>query len=169
LDSENCSCPLSQKPVQKRFLPRKGVAFLWKTFLQKIFPVRDKIPLSALAFGCRHALVAEEYKYGPTRKPRKNFKILSAANTLDGLRALTASESALEPSGDLGSECEELSSLSIPVPNCPVADIRSAALSDAGASRELFNSVVAGGRKGARLVGTAASRRGRSKPRRAAR
>jgi hypothetical protein len=24
LDSENCSCPLSQKPVQKRFLPQKG-------------------------------------------------------------------------------------------------------------------------------------------------
>jgi hypothetical protein len=59
LDSENRSCPLSQKPVQKRFLPQKGVAFLWKAFLQKNFQAREKIPLSALAFGCSHALVAE--------------------------------------------------------------------------------------------------------------
>ena len=56
LDSENCSCPLSQKPVQKRFLPRKGmIAFLWKAFLQKNFQVRKRISLSALAFGCSHA------------------------------------------------------------------------------------------------------------------
>ena len=26
MDSENCSCPLSQKPVQKRFLPQKGAS-----------------------------------------------------------------------------------------------------------------------------------------------
>jgi Terminase large subunit, endonuclease domain len=38
LDSENCSCPLSQKPVQKRFLPRKGVAFsAGGVFEKKIF------------------------------------------------------------------------------------------------------------------------------------
>ena len=44
------------------FCPRKGVAFLWKAFLQKNFQVREKIPLSALAFGCSHALVVEGYK-----------------------------------------------------------------------------------------------------------
>jgi hypothetical protein len=48
LDSENCSCPLSQKRVQKRFLPQKGVAFLWGAFVQKNFQVREKILLSAL-------------------------------------------------------------------------------------------------------------------------
>ncbi|MGB8612391.1 MAG: hypothetical protein WCD60_12230, partial [Pseudolabrys sp.] len=31
------SCPLSQKPVQKRFAPEKRVAFLWKTFFAKKF------------------------------------------------------------------------------------------------------------------------------------
>jgi hypothetical protein len=30
------------------FVPKKGVAFLWKTFLQKHFQVREKIPQSAL-------------------------------------------------------------------------------------------------------------------------
>ena len=62
MDFENCSCPLSHKPVQKRFLPQKGVAFLGKAFLQKNFQVREKFPPSALAFGCSHALVAEGFK-----------------------------------------------------------------------------------------------------------
>ena len=61
MDSENCSCPLSQKPVPKRFAPEKEVAFLWKAFLQKKFQVRETIPLSALAFGRSHALVAEGF------------------------------------------------------------------------------------------------------------
>ena len=48
----------SPKNLSKNgFCPRKGVAFLWKAFLQKNFQVREKIPLSALAFGCSHALV----------------------------------------------------------------------------------------------------------------
>ena len=45
----------------KTVCPRKGVAFLWQTFL-KNFQVREKIPPSALAFGCSHALVAEGFK-----------------------------------------------------------------------------------------------------------
>ena len=54
---------LSPKNLSKNgFCPRKGVAFLWKAFLQKNFQVREKIPLSALAFGCSHALVAEGFK-----------------------------------------------------------------------------------------------------------
>jgi hypothetical protein len=31
------SCPLSQKPVQKRFLPQKGVAFLTEDVFEKNF------------------------------------------------------------------------------------------------------------------------------------
>ena len=38
----------SPKNLSKNGLPRKGVAFLWKAFLQKNFQVREKIPLSAL-------------------------------------------------------------------------------------------------------------------------
>jgi hypothetical protein len=39
----------SPKNLSKNgFCPRKGVAFLWKAFLQKNFQVREKIPLSAL-------------------------------------------------------------------------------------------------------------------------
>ena len=63
LDSENCSCPLSQKPVQKRFLPQKGGSLSVEgVFAQKNFQVREKFPLSALAFGFSHALVAEGFK-----------------------------------------------------------------------------------------------------------
>jgi hypothetical protein len=43
LDSKNYSCPLSRKPAQKRFLPQKGGAVLWKAFLAKKFQVREKI------------------------------------------------------------------------------------------------------------------------------
>jgi hypothetical protein len=60
--TENCSCPLSQKPVQKRFA-QKGGSLSAKVFLQKNFQVREKIPLSALAFGCSHTLVAKGFKY----------------------------------------------------------------------------------------------------------
>ena len=52
----------SPKNLSKNgFCPRKGVAFLRKTFLQKNFQVREKISPSALAFGCSHALVAEGF------------------------------------------------------------------------------------------------------------
>jgi hypothetical protein len=38
LDSENCSCPLSQKPVQKRFLPQqRGSLSVEGVFAKKIF------------------------------------------------------------------------------------------------------------------------------------
>ncbi len=50
------------KTCPKTVFPRKGLAFLWKAFLQKNFQVREKIPLSALVFDCSQALVAEEYK-----------------------------------------------------------------------------------------------------------
>jgi hypothetical protein len=50
LDSENCLCPLSQKPVQKWFLPPiKGVAFLMETVFEKNFLVRESISLVAPA------------------------------------------------------------------------------------------------------------------------
>jgi hypothetical protein len=53
----------SPKNLSKNgFCHRKGVAFLRKAFLQKNFQVREKIPPSALAFGCSHALVAEGFK-----------------------------------------------------------------------------------------------------------
>ena len=46
----------SPKNLSKNgFCPRKGVAFLWKAFLQKNFQVREKIALSALTFGCSHS------------------------------------------------------------------------------------------------------------------
>jgi hypothetical protein len=51
----------SPKSLSKNGLSQKGVAFLWKAFLQKNFQVREKIPLSALAVGCSHALVAEAW------------------------------------------------------------------------------------------------------------
>jgi hypothetical protein len=35
--------PSPENLSKKRFLPRKGVAFLWKAFLQKNFQVREKI------------------------------------------------------------------------------------------------------------------------------
>ena len=54
--------PLLPKTCPNTVCPRKGVAFLWKALLQKNFQVREKIPLSALAFGCSHALVAEGFK-----------------------------------------------------------------------------------------------------------
>ena len=54
--------PPLPKTCPKTVCPRKGVAFLWKAFLQKNFQVREKIPLSALAFGCSHTLVAEGFK-----------------------------------------------------------------------------------------------------------
>src|SRR5262245_8976934 len=38
LDSENCSCPLFQKPAQKRFLPpERGSLFCGRRFCKKIF------------------------------------------------------------------------------------------------------------------------------------
>ena len=40
--------PLSQKPVQKRFLPQNGVAFLTEDVFEKKIQVRERIPLSAL-------------------------------------------------------------------------------------------------------------------------
>jgi hypothetical protein len=54
--------PSPKNLFKNGFCPRKGVAFLRKAFLQKNFQVREKIPLSALAFGCSHALVAEGFK-----------------------------------------------------------------------------------------------------------
>jgi hypothetical protein len=53
LDSENCSCPLPQKPVQKRFPPQKGGSLLQKAFLQKNFQVRERMPLSHI-WQCRY-------------------------------------------------------------------------------------------------------------------
>ena len=53
--------PPLPKTCPKTVCPRKGVAFLWKAFLQKKFQVREKIPLSALAFGCSHVFVAEAW------------------------------------------------------------------------------------------------------------
>ena len=55
--------PPLPKTCSKAVCPKKGVAFLWKTFLQKNFQVWEKIPPSALAFGCSHALVAEGFTY----------------------------------------------------------------------------------------------------------
>ena len=37
LDSENCSCPLSQKPAQKRFLPQKGGSLSVEGVFEKKF------------------------------------------------------------------------------------------------------------------------------------
>ena len=61
----------SPKNLSKNgFCPRKGVAFLWKAFLQKKFQVREKIPLSALAFGCSHALVPRRIR---SRQPHSSL------------------------------------------------------------------------------------------------
>ena len=39
LDFENCSCPLSRKPLQKRFLPPKGGSLCVKDVFAKKFLV----------------------------------------------------------------------------------------------------------------------------------
>jgi hypothetical protein len=70
LDSENCSCPLSQKPVQKRFLPQKGGSLSVGGVFAKKFRVREKIPLSTLAFGCSHALVPRRLR---SRQPHSSL------------------------------------------------------------------------------------------------
>jgi hypothetical protein len=49
LDSENCSCPLRQKPVQKWFCPIKGGSLCVKDVFAKKFLVPAEIPLAALA------------------------------------------------------------------------------------------------------------------------
>ena len=52
----------SPKNLSKNgFCPQKGGSLSAEAFLQKNFQVREKIPLSALAFGCSHALVAEGF------------------------------------------------------------------------------------------------------------
>ena len=53
------------KTCPKTVSAKKGVAFLWKTFLQKNFQVREKILPSALAFGCSHALVPRQRSRQP--------------------------------------------------------------------------------------------------------
>ena len=50
----------SSKNLSKTVCHKKGVTFLWKTFLQKKFSGAGED--SALAFGCSHALVAEGFK-----------------------------------------------------------------------------------------------------------
>jgi hypothetical protein len=66
LDSENCFCPLSQKPVQKWFCPERGSLSV-KGVFEKKFQVRERIPLSALAF--RYRLDSEQFSY-PKDLPR---------------------------------------------------------------------------------------------------
>jgi hypothetical protein len=71
----------SPKNLSKNgFCPRKGVAFLWKAFLQKNFPVREKIPLSALAFGCSHALLPRGLR---SRRPHSS--LISGLLGLEGI------------------------------------------------------------------------------------
>jgi hypothetical protein len=41
----------SPKNLSKNGLPQKGVAFLWKAFLQKNFQVREKILIELMARG----------------------------------------------------------------------------------------------------------------------
>jgi hypothetical protein len=60
--------PPLPKTCLKTVCPRKVVAFLWKAFLQKNFQVREKIPLSALVFGCCHAHCAEGFNAPAARR-----------------------------------------------------------------------------------------------------
>jgi hypothetical protein len=78
----------SPKNLSKNGLPRRGVAFLWKTFLQKNFQVREKIPPSALAFGCSHALVAAGLR---SRRPHSSLLVAcSGSKASSSARTRTA-------------------------------------------------------------------------------
>ena len=58
----------SPKNLSKNgFCPRKGVAFLTEDVFEKKFQVRERIPLSALAF--RYRLDSEQFSY-PKDLPR---------------------------------------------------------------------------------------------------
>ena len=59
--------PLSRKPVQKWFAPKRGSLSVGGVFAKK-FRVREKIPLSTLAFGCSHALVPRRLR---SRQPHR--------------------------------------------------------------------------------------------------
>ena len=52
-----------------------------KAFLQKKFQVQEKIPLSAFAFGCSHALVAEGFNI---RSRRPHSSLISGLLGLEG-------------------------------------------------------------------------------------
>jgi hypothetical protein len=54
--------PPLPKTCPKTVSAPEGGSLSAEAFLQKNFQVREKIPLSALAFGCSHALVAEGFK-----------------------------------------------------------------------------------------------------------
>ena len=56
--------PSPKNVFKNGFCPRKGVAFLWKAFLQKNFQVRERISLSALV-PARMAAPASEPKARP--------------------------------------------------------------------------------------------------------
>jgi len=42
LDSENCSCPLSHKPVQKRFLPLKDLTYRFPLIAEAVARLRAR-------------------------------------------------------------------------------------------------------------------------------
>jgi hypothetical protein len=52
----------SPRNLSKNGLPQKGGSLSVADVFAKNFQVREKIPPSALAFGCSHALVAEGFK-----------------------------------------------------------------------------------------------------------
>jgi hypothetical protein len=74
------SCPLSQKPVQKWFLPpKKGVAFLTEDVFEKKFQVREKIPLSALAPAHMAAPLLGEAARGLTGSVTRRFRTIQVS------------------------------------------------------------------------------------------
>jgi hypothetical protein len=85
LDSENCSCPLSQKPVQKRFAQKGGGLFCGRRFRKKIFRCEKR-------FRCRRLRSAAVTRLWPrglrSRRPHSSLIIVS------GLLGLGASPSA---------------------------------------------------------------------------
>jgi hypothetical protein len=56
------------KRSSARFLPQKGVSLSAEGVFEKKFLVREKIPVSALAFSCSHKLVAEGSKEPSTSR-----------------------------------------------------------------------------------------------------
>jgi hypothetical protein len=81
LDSENCSCPFSQKPVQKRFLPQEGGSLSVEgIFAKKIFRRGRR-------FRCRRLRSTAVTRLWPRgiRSPRPHSSLINGLLGVEGI------------------------------------------------------------------------------------